>query len=143
MKRYFSILLFAAATFLGAAGQSLSYLTFRLTDGTEQSIAAVGTKITFSDGQLIATNGAETATFTTADVQKMFFSATATGIATATDGQRISAAIVGGQLQVEAPAGTAVALYNAEGRRVSPTARLEKGLYIVRVGSETLKILSE
>lgn len=143
MKRLFSLALLAVSATCGAYAQSYDYLTFQQTDGTEKALPAVGTKITFADGQLVATNGTETLTYSVADVQKMFFAAAASGIASAEVGSSISATIVDGQLKVNAPTGTAVALYNAEGRRISTSARLDKGLYVVRVGNETLKLLSE
>lgn len=143
MKRLFFLTLLAAVAVLGATAQTLDYLTIRLSDGTEQSLTAVGTKITFSDGKLLAVNGEESATYDVSEVAKMYFSATPTSIAALPVAQSISAAIVDGHLKVTAPAGTSVALYTAEGRRISTSAHLTKGLYVVRIGNETLKLLSE
>lgn len=141
MKRNIAILIFAAVAGTAAA-DSYDYLTFRTSDGTEQSITAVGTKITFSNGSLVATNGSTTVTKTLSDMSAMYFATTASGIADVTT-NAVSAAIVDGRLSVNAPAGTTVRLYGADGRQLSTSARLERGVYVVRVGSQTFKLYAE
>lgn len=141
MKRNIAILIFAAVAGTAAA-DSYDYLTFRTSDGTEQSITAVGTKITFSNGSLVATNGSESVTKTLSDMSAMYFATTASGIADVTT-DAVSAAIVDGCLTVNAPAGTAVSLYGTDGRQLSTSARLERGVYVVRVGSQTFKLYAE
>lgn len=141
MKRNIAIL-FLAAVAGTATADSYDYLTFRTADGTEQSLTAVGTKITFADGNLVATNGSETFTKSLTDMSAMYFATTASGIA-ATTTNAATAAIVDGQLRVTAPAGTAVSLYAADGRQLSTSARLERGVYVVRVGNQTFKLYAE
>ena len=55
MKRILLLLMCLPA--FAAQAQDYGYLTFRTADGTEQSIAAAGLKITFTDGKMLATAG--------------------------------------------------------------------------------------
>lgn len=72
------MLLSAAMTTVQAS--DYDYLTFLRADGTTLSMTANGLVITFEDGQLVAKNGDEQATFTLADMSRMYF----TGEASAT-----------------------------------------------------------
>lgn len=141
MKRLTLLTALAFAATLGAAAQSRDYLTFRKADGTEQSLPAVGLKLTFADGQVKAVNGQQSATFALADLRTMFFAQTATGITAA--GQTATAApvIVGGRLVTNAPAGSRVSVFTADGRRADAD-NLPRGLYIVRIDGQTHKVMS-
>lgn len=141
MKRNIALLLFAAVAGTAVA-DNYDYLTFRTSDGAEQSITAVGTKIVFTDGNLVATNGSTTITKSLTDMSTMYFAATASGIEQTTTAG-VSAAITNGRLNVTAPAGTAVSLYTADGRQLSTTAHLDLGVYVVRVGNQTFKLCAE
>lgn len=142
MKRITLFLLFALTAVLGTTAQSLDYLTFRTADGTEQSLTAVGLKLTFSDGQLVATGNGETTTFSLTDLSSMFFSQTATSIAGITDANATKVDIVNGQLKVTAPAGSRISVHSLDGRQANSN-NLPKGVYLVRVNNQTLKVLSE
>lgn len=142
MKRITLILTLALATTLTAAAQSYDYLTFRTADGTEKSLASDGLKITFADGTLTATTGSETATFTLADLATMFFAESATGIANATANAAPTAQIIGGNLVVSGAAGQDVSVYTTDGRRTA-TSGLAAGLYLVRIGQTTLKVVAQ
>lgn len=50
------------------------YLTFVKSDNTMQSLAVAGLTITFSDGNAVVQNGAESATLTLSELSKMYFS---------------------------------------------------------------------
>lgn len=141
MKRNIALLLFAAVAGTAMA-DSYDYLTFRTADGAEQSITAVGTKIVFTDGNLVATNGSTTITKSLSDMSAMYFAATASGIADVTT-DAVSASIIDGRLSVTAPAGPAVSLYTADGRQLSTSSHLDRGVYVVRVGSQTFKLCAE
>lgn len=142
MKRITLFLLFALTAVLGTTAQSLDYLTFRTADGTEQSLTAVGLKLTFSDGQLVATGNGETTTFSLTDLSSMFFSQTATSIAGITDANATKVDIVNGQLKVTAPAGSRISIHSLDGRQANSN-NLPKGVYLVRVNNQTFKVLSE
>ena len=139
MKKHFLTIAATLAFAANAQAQKADYLTFQTTDGTEKSITASGLKITFKNGMLTASNGTDTQTFSLPLLSRMFFSATPTGT---TAGNEATASIVGGKLIVNAPAGTSVTVYTADGRRANPS-RLEKGIYIVRLGNKTLKLTAQ
>ena len=57
------------------------YLTFLDTNGTEQSVVATGLVITFSDGQMNATdNNGKVTTISLSDLKKMYFSSATSAI---------------------------------------------------------------
>ena len=73
MKRTAFIAMLMAGT-LTAQADNFTYLTIEKTDGTAQSLTAVGLTISYSEGNLVATNGTESATIALADVSRMYFS---------------------------------------------------------------------
>lgn len=123
-------------TALGAKAQTYAYLTFTQADGTETSIAAPGTVITFADGNLVATTAAsEQTTIALADLASMRFDETATGIET------LNAATL--------PASTPVQVYDLQGRLVTSYAAgdrraalygLPAGIYILRANGRSQKV---
>lgn len=124
-------LAFAGVTF----ADDYNYLTIQKTDGTEQSFTAQGLILTFQGSSMIATEGTTTATFALSDLNKMFFSAEATGIKDVT-----SAAVPD----------TPVAIYDVSGVRLGSwktldeaRGQLKKGVYVVRQNGETKKIAVE
>lgn len=109
---------------LAAQAADYQYLTIEKNDGTAHSLTAMGLSITYTDTQLTATNGSETATFTLSEVSRMYFSNTkeATGIETTV-----------------AENGNSAEVYDLNGRRVT-TGNLQKGVYIVKENGKTRKI---
>lgn len=138
----FFLFLLMALGAVSASAQSYNYLTLQQTGGNEQSLAISGLKITFSDGNLVATNGSQTATIPLEKMQKMYFSSTPTGISTVSDEQTASAVIENGKLVVNAPDSCAVQVYGVDGRQLSPNATFNRGVYVVRVGGKTFKLLA-
>jgi len=141
MKSLVLFLLMAMGA-VSASAQSYNYLTLQQIGGDEQSLSISGLKIIFSNGNLVATNGAQTATIPLEKMQKMYFAATATGISTAADEAAVSVSIEGGKLIVNAPKGSSVQLYGVDGRQLSPNATLNRGVYVVRVGGKSFKLLA-
>lgn len=140
MKHLFTLLLSLCA--LGASAQQGNYLTFRQNSGNETSLSLEGLKITFSNGQLVATNGTQQATFALSDMSKMYFSATPTLISQATGSEEhCEARIEGGRLHVTAPEGASVSVYAADGR-LMPHEGLQRGAYLVRIGQKVLKVMA-
>lgn len=129
------------AVAIGASAQSYSYVTLQQTDGTEQSLAVDGLKITFSDGNLVAVNGQTTATVALSKMAKMYFADSPAAIAAVTDGSATDVCIRGGQLYVNAPADTPVSVFTLDGRAV-PARGLSAGVYLVRVGGRTYKVMA-
>lgn len=142
MKQIILTLLFAAGAFQASA-QSLDYLTFRQADGTETSLGIDNLVITFTNGRLTADNGEQQFSTALTDMDRMFFAATPTAIdqaVTAPAAGRVR--IVGGRLLIDGTPATDAAVYSLDGRRQSPT-RLTRGVYVVRIQGETLKLMAE
>lgn len=132
-----------AGTATAASAQTYSYLTLQQQNGSETSLSIDGLKITFDNGNLVATNGSESTTIPLVNMQKLYFATQPTGI----DGVEgtsatVSATIVGGRLQVNAPEGSAVSVYSIDGRQVG-TENLSAGAYVVKVAGRTFKVLSK
>lgn len=152
MKRLFFLMVALMLT-LSASAQTYSYLTVKMNSGTEQSLKLDGLKLTFDGQDLKAVNSEESASFTLADLAKMYFSVNATGIDAVTTTATASG-FKAGRLIVNAPAGTTVSVYNVAGqlvgkyqKSVNGTEQLGSnfghGVYIVRAGSNTSKLLAE
>lgn len=124
MKRTLLILTTVMATATAMAGD-YPYLTLQTADGTQKPLAVESLVITFSDGQLVATNAEGTQTFTLTDLTQMFFSA---------DGQETAIEAIGAELTD----GDAE-IFDLQGRRVENMSR--KGIYIVRENGKTRKVL--
>lgn len=109
---------------LAAQATDYQYLTIEKNDGTAQSLTAVGLNITYTDTQLTATNGTETATFPLSEIRRMYFSNTkeTTGIETTI-----------------AEIAKDVEVYDLNGRRVL-TSNLQKGVYIVKENGKPRKV---
>lgn len=150
------ILSFFVALLLATSvsAQRLDYLTFRLLNGNEQSLnISSGAVLTFANDKLITTCDGQTITIATSELGAIFFSAELTGINTLTTAA-VHAQFLDGTLQVVAPAGTPVGIYNLDGRNVATlkkstngnerfTLPLHKGIYVVRVGEQTFKLLAQ
>ena len=108
-----------------------TYLTLVEQDGTKTSLTAIGLSITFSDGNLVATNSitSESKTIPLSNFVSMNFSnnnESTTGINTI-ESESFSIS-------------DADAIYDLAGRRISSYAPLAKGIYIIKKGSVTRKI---
>lgn len=117
---------------LAAQAADYQYLNIEKNDGTALSLTAIGLDMTYKDGNLVATNGSETATIALTDISRMFFSNTkdVTAIADITtiadDGEATVYNLAGRRL--------------AEGRMQEVKTQLRKGVYIVKLNSKTLKV---
>ena len=135
MKKYLSIILaLAGIATAQAEDNDYPYLMFQTADGTTTAVASSNLTITFSDGKLIATdanNGIQT--FTLTDLSKMFFSATAdvTGIEE-TEAEEDDEA-------VEVFTTTGISLGKFENMKEAQS-KLERGIYVMKSKSRTLKI---
>lgn len=138
---------------LSVSAQTYSYLTVKMSNGTEQSLKLDGLKLTFDGSTLTAANSEETANFTLANLATMYFSVNPTGIDAVTT-PAAATSFKAGRLIVDAPAGTSVSVYNVAGQLVGKYnkatngaeqlgSNFEHGVYIVRAGSNTSKLLAE
>ena len=113
------LILLVALTTQAAKAEDYKYLTVSCND-QERSIALeTALKITFRDGNVVVTTCDDTYNFSLTDTQRIFFSATATGIEKV--GSRSGEDTANGKLAEGE-------YYDLSGRRVSHPA---KGLYIV------------
>lgn len=123
------------AGMLTAQADNFTYLTIEKTDGTAQSLTAVGLNLSYSGGNLIATNGTESATIALTEVSRMYFSneqAATTGIST-----------VNTNTQQPTPNTLPDGIYNLQGHRVaelSQRSTLRKGIYIIVENAQSKKI---
>lgn len=127
------------------------YLILKQTDGTETALSSASLKITFSNGNLVATSSEGTTTLSLSSLSTMQFSETGTtGIAEATTSQT-AVSVAGRTVQVQAAEGTPVRIVNLSGMVVAEgvTAnsgkqafggQLATGIYVVKVGEKTTKI---
>lgn len=150
MKRIFlSLLLLIVGTNLYA---QFDYLTLRAKNGEEQSVKiSTQTLITFSNGMMQTNTAGETAEFALNDIRSFFFSATPTAIDVVSVGEKF-ATLTNDGLTVSAPAKIAVLVATIDGRCVASFVKqrngvekcalhLPKGVYIVRIGDKSQKVL--
>lgn len=132
MKRTAFLTMMMAGT-LAALADSYAYLTIEKTDGTSQSLTAVGLSISYTGSSLIATNGTESTTLALTDISRMYFSneqTNTTGI------NAVSSPTTTTNSQTDG-------IYNLQGHRVaslSQRSTLSKGIYIIRENGQTKKI---
>ena len=105
------------------------YLTFQLQDGTEQSVAVSGLRLTFSNGVLTAVNAATSQTITLSQLSKMYFSAT-TGV------QEISSVSSAAVLDVYSASGMYMGRY-ADAQTLKSS--LPAGMYVIKTDGTTYK----
>lgn len=112
-----------------ANADEYGYFTVRNADGEMTSFTAVGLKMTFSDGKLVATQGGNTQMLPLTSLEAMFFadkSSTATAIGNvAADSDHVT-------------------VYNLSGIRVAEgrmnNLNLPKGIYIINKNGVTTKM---
>lgn len=131
MTKKVLLITLAMAAVLSTHAADYTYLTLVEQDGTKTSLTAIGLTITFSDGNLVATNSitSESKTIPLSNFVSMNFSnnnESATGINTI-ESESFSIS-------------DADAIYDLAGRQISSYAPLAKGIYIIKKGSVTRKI---
>ena len=148
-------LLFAMVIAIASPAQAdnYGYLTVAA-NGSDTNYELSGiSKITFDETNMILWNGGtKTAEIPLASLDKMFFSGTS-GITTVT-GSTATMRLNDGILRVTAPTGSRITLYNIKGQllkevtasgeetEVNLRGLLTKGVYIVKVGNETRKLMN-
>lgn len=129
MKRLVLSMLCVLGCF-AAQAQSYDYLTF-VTNNGEQSVKALGTVITFTDGNINVKAGDTEFSLPLADVQKFFFATEASAIDT-----------------INADTTTGVLVYTVSGQFMgrftdqrAVEAQLPKGIYVTKGNGETKKVM--
>ena len=134
-----------------ALADDYQYLTVSGSDSeTSYSVSKIQ-KITFeaSNMVLVMTDGTEQR-LPLAGLEKMFFAASPSGIATVGTMQT-KMQFSGGVLRATVAAGETVSVYNTKGEKVFSAnesgsydlSGLSRGVYIVKVGKETRKVLNK
>lgn len=130
MKR-FILSVICVMSFFGMQAQSYDYLTFQTSDG-EQSVAALGTVITFSNGNMVVKNGQEEYTIALSNLNKFYFSDSASGI------------------QEMEKSSEPVVVYTVSGQLIgrfsdanTAKANLPRGIYVTKGKNESNKMMVE
>lgn len=123
------LLTLAALVLAGTANaDEYGYFTVRNADGEATSFTAIGLKMTFADGKLVATQDGTTTTLPLEALDAMFFSDKPTTTA----------------IESVATASDHVVVYNLSGIRVAEgsmnSLNLPKGIYIVSKNGTTTKM---
>jgi len=123
MKKVLLTLLMIVAS-LSVQAYDYPYLAFQHTDGTIKTLSVESLTITVSNGQLVATNGDGSTTFTLSDLSKMYFSTEGTtGINT------IENSSSAGETEI----------YDLQGRKVS-RSEMKTGIYVIKTKNGTRKV---
>lgn len=117
---------------MGAQAGDYTHLTFQKTDSTTLALDVTSLTMTFSGGQLLATNTQGTCSLTLADLAQMFFSnGPATGVAAVDAADAASAPVT-----VYTLTGATLGTYD---RLSAFTRQAPKGVYIVKSNGRTFK----
>jgi hypothetical protein len=130
MKKLFVTLLILTGA-LAIHAYEYPYLAFKTASGITQTVSVESLVITFSDGQLVATNNEGRQTFALNELSKMFFSEknTTTGISTMeTADESLEAFTIGGLF---------VGKFDTPNEAKS---HLKSGVYVLKSKNKTRKI---
>ena len=129
MKKLFLTLL-AVIAVLTMRADGYPYLLFKTADGTIHAMSVESLTMEISGSQLVVTNSEETQTFTLSDLDKMFFYENTTGIDEIFSTES-------GEVSVFTIMGIYVGKYPDANEALK---LLDKGLYILKTKSNTVKI---
>lgn len=129
MKKLILTLL-AVIAVLTMRADGYPYLLFKTADGTIHAMLVESLTMEISGGQLVVTNSEETQTFTLSDLDKMFFYENTTGIDEIFSTES-------GEVSVFTIMGIYVGKYPDANEALKT---LDKGLYILKTKSNTVKI---
>ena len=130
MKKLVLILLLMVGT-LAAEAYDYPYLTIRTANGTETSVAVSELRLTFSNGQLVATNSTDSVTLTLSELSAMYFTETmnsiSTGLQSVTEDEAVEVYTTGGVL---------VGRFDTMSQA---RATLKHGIYVIKTNERTIK----
>lgn len=122
-------------TLLGIAtiqAEDYPYMMFQTNDGNVLTMASASLTITFSDGNMVASNGSESKTVALTDLNKMFFASNPASVET-TQTEEVNEPV-----EVFTVTGISVGKYE---NIQQVQATLERGIYVVKGKNKTLKIV--
>lgn len=126
------IIMVALATMFSLSALADDYTLYVQTAAAEYTYAFDNLqRITFSDGNMvIATKEGETAAVSISSIERVFFDKVATGIKSVENAEGVESA-------------ANREMYDLSGRPVSANAVLPKGIYVVKEGGKTFKIVKK
>ena len=133
-KNLLSLLAFCGVLSLTAAEYDYPYMVFETTDGSATLVDAESLTLTVSNGQLLATNGSGTKTFTLTQLSKMYFSKTATAISEL----HTANADTENEVEVLTPAGVSLGTFDDA---VTAMRSMRRGIYVVKSKNTTYKVV--
>ena len=131
MKRFILSISLSLAAALSVCAGDYDYLVFVKTSSPAQAVTALGTTITFADGNMQVVSNGETTTIPLSEISEMYFSSTS-GIS---DLNVASDDITVG---VYTPSGQLVTTFQSID---DVKKQLPRGMYIIRQNGETRKIV--
>lgn len=125
MKKLKTILLTAVLviSFATIKAEDYKFFTIEKTDGTSQTMTAVGLTINYTDGYLVAQNGNETTKILLSDLKRMYFTNEAAAISDITDEKASNNET-----------------YDMQGRRITDKPLMNRGIYIIKKDGKTQKV---
>ena len=125
MKKLRAILLTAilVISFATIKAEDYKFFTIEKTDGTSQTMTAVGLTINYTDGYLVAQNGNETTKILLSDLKRMYFTNEAAAISNITDEKASNNET-----------------YDMQGRRITDKPLMNRGIYIIKKDGKTQKV---
>jgi len=125
MKKLKTILLTAmlVISFATIKAEDYKFFTIEKTDGTSQTMTAVGLTINYTDGYLVAQNGNETTKILLSDLKRMYFTNEAAAISDITDEKASNNET-----------------YDMQGRRITDKPLMNRGIYIIKKDGKTQKV---
>ena len=125
MKKLRAILLTAilVISFATIKAEDYKFFTIEKTDGTSQTMTAVGLTINYTDGYLVAQNGNETTKILLSDLKRMYFTNEAAAISEITDEKASNNET-----------------YDMQGRRITDKPLMNRGIYIIKKDGKTQKV---
>lgn len=118
-----------------AQADDYTYLAFQTSDSTVSTVSVNNLVITFSGTQLLAVSSDDSKTFTLSDLSQMYFTNTSTsGI------KSVSIDKLDGPVKAYSTDGIFMGTFNTSD---DAKTKLPKGIYILRQGNKTAKLITK
>lgn len=147
MKKTILMALLLSAGSMAAMADDYKYLTVATNSAEESIELATIQKITFEGKNVVVTTSAGQATFPQSEMQKMFFSATATAIEAMpqqSESLKVAQGVLSvkgnGMVHIYSSNGALQRLAKVEGDAKISLNNLPKGVYIISMGNQTIKV---
>jgi len=132
-KKMVCFLMVLMAIVQSSFADDYSYLTFQNADGTVKSVSVSSLTLTFANGTLTAVNSNGTYAFTLTDLSKMYFTSDPTSIPGVIPSKEEA-------VEVYTLTGISLGKYSSLSEAQE---QLEGGVYVVKSGDETFKMMKK